>query len=740
VKRKKGRKKVEKSGAFGLAGIKKSSKKILKIIKKANKYYAVIIGIVMLTAILITSALLTTRQEFTKGRAEAGGQRPVFESISPNQGSGSHQIFTTTVSDPNGANTIAEIDIWFDIQPPMSARTSYSFHSALLNKNGQWKYYGWQYIGDRYTCEDGKTGTACWMNYEISVGGFVPADNDSMKIYCGGDYSDGTVDSSSRTGEWKVRNVTVSGNTITITWDLKFKQNFPFDYVDIYVHAHDLSGLWHHPSEFWERRGVWGTRDAIPPNHPPVITSTPPSRVKVGQLYRYEILATDPDGDALTYRSSTPLPSWLSLSGNILSGTPSDKDIGVYNIVIVVQDGHGHNVPQAFTLTVYKPATPPPPPPRPPQPQNDYPSVTISVPTASTIFRGKDNIIVWEASDSNGISKVDLYYSENGQDWKEIAKDLPGNTTQYQWDVSSLPSGGYFVKVEVFDNSPDHLSGNAISPEFQIDNEPKGDNKPVIRTVQPGDHEIVEDTTPTIGATYTSGDVAIDLNSVRLLVDGKQVEATVLETNVSYTPKEPMAAGNHDVSLTVKNVNGDTASRSWSFTIAAKISPQQPTVESKDVIKLPIIGSVSKPVGIMLITCFTIILLASFVFATIRLISVLKKPEESIELPQYYEETPPYESLPMPEGEMPPPEASQTPQTQPNILPQTQEEQYQTPQQETRVPIADLQQQTGTPQTQIPPEQFEEAVPQQQSDQPQQQWQQERKPSLGDITDSQPPL
>ncbi len=46
-----------------------------------------------------------------------------------------------------------------------------------------------------------------------------------------------------------------------------------------------------------------------PPNHAPVITSTPPTTAVVGQPYTYQMVATDPDGDSLWYglTDSSPL-------------------------------------------------------------------------------------------------------------------------------------------------------------------------------------------------------------------------------------------------------------------------------------------------------------------------------------------------------------------------------------------------------------------------------------------------
>ncbi len=52
-----------------------------------------------------------------------------------------------------------------------------------------------------------------------------------------------------------------------------------------------------------------------------------------------EILADDVDGDALTYSIEEGVPSFITISGNILSITPTTNDEGVYDISIIVSDG-----------------------------------------------------------------------------------------------------------------------------------------------------------------------------------------------------------------------------------------------------------------------------------------------------------------------------------------------------------------------------------------------------------------
>jgi C1A family cysteine protease len=81
----------------------------------------------------------------------------------------------------------------------------------------------------------------------------------------------------------------------------------------------------------------WGILVA---NHPPEISSVPNKSVKEGQDLSFQITASDPDGDELTY-TSTNLPSGASFnpSTRLFSWTPSYTQSGEYEVLFTVTDG-----------------------------------------------------------------------------------------------------------------------------------------------------------------------------------------------------------------------------------------------------------------------------------------------------------------------------------------------------------------------------------------------------------------
>jgi hypothetical protein len=101
------------------------------------------------------------------------------------------------------------------------------------------------------------------------------------------------------------------------------------------------------------------TAPSVVVNTPPTIGGTPPPSVVVGQAYGFTPVASDADGDALTF-SIANKPAWATFNGSTgaLSGTPTAADVGTYaNIKISVSDGTATTSLPAFAVAVQALAT-----------------------------------------------------------------------------------------------------------------------------------------------------------------------------------------------------------------------------------------------------------------------------------------------------------------------------------------------------------------------------------------------
>ena len=94
---------------------------------------------------------------------------------------------------------------------------------------------------------------------------------------------------------------------------------------------------------------------AVTTNQPPSIVARVDDTVRVGQSYDSSSVASDADGDRLTY-SAANLPPWASIDthNGRITGTPAAQDVGVYeSITVSVTDTARHvATTRPFSITV----------------------------------------------------------------------------------------------------------------------------------------------------------------------------------------------------------------------------------------------------------------------------------------------------------------------------------------------------------------------------------------------------
>jgi gliding motility-associated-like protein len=93
-----------------------------------------------------------------------------------------------------------------------------------------------------------------------------------------------------------------------------------------------------------------------PVNDPPVVTSQPITIAETGQSYSYPVVASDVEGEAITFEALA-LPAWLSLAQGAngsatLSGTPPVGTTGEVVVVLQVKDPADATSSQQFSIVV----------------------------------------------------------------------------------------------------------------------------------------------------------------------------------------------------------------------------------------------------------------------------------------------------------------------------------------------------------------------------------------------------
>ena len=191
----------------------------------------------------------------------------------------------------------------------------------------------------------------------------------------------------------------------------------------------------------------------IPPaaNRAPTITSTPITTIIVDELYTYNVNATDPDGDTLTYSLTTNPPGMtIDPATGVINWTPNSGQIGDNNVTVEVSDGK-KSTTQSFTITVYDILT----------------SITVLPETMTLFVTESDTLVSIMASYNYGadvsIALADCSYSSNNE---SVATAAVGEVTGVA-DGSATITVSYLTKtdtVEVTVN-PIELTSITVLPE-----------------------------------------------------------------------------------------------------------------------------------------------------------------------------------------------------------------------------------------------------------------------------------
>ena len=135
----------------------------------------------------------------------------------------------------------------------------------------------------------------------------------------------------------KVKGITADALPDEVATVLPYESSFALDYAVMSSPIADETQI----SAINEVVASGVVADTAATNTPPVFSGVPAGSVVAGSGYGFQPLATDADGDVLSF-SIANQPGWAAFDAatGYLGGTPSDADVGSHdNIVISVTDG-----------------------------------------------------------------------------------------------------------------------------------------------------------------------------------------------------------------------------------------------------------------------------------------------------------------------------------------------------------------------------------------------------------------
>ncbi|MRR34370.1 hypothetical protein EG829_06655, partial [bacterium] len=287
-------------------------------------------------------------------------------------------------------------------------------------------------------------------------------------------------------------------------------------------------------------------------NEPPVIVSSPVLVAERDKSYRYDVNATDPNNDVLTYRLVTR-PSGMSISSTtgLITWTPNET--GSYSVTVEVTDAKGLKATQSYSLRVRS---------------TDY-APTVTNPGNQTSYEESAVSLQIKASDSNGDK---IFYSATG---------LPAGLTINE--TTGLISGtiaagaaansSYAVTV----TATDTLKSSSTSFSW------------TVKTRMPNTAPVIASTpvtTATAGSAYTydvnATDIDGDTLSYSLITAPSGMSINSSTGVISWTPTISQT-GSNSVAVQVSDGNGGTDSQSFTVTVASAPVNNNPTITSTPV-------------------------------------------------------------------------------------------------------------------------------------------------------------
>ena len=182
------------------------------------------------------------------------------------------------------------------------------------------------------------------------------------------------------------------------------------------------------------------TVTVINTNDAPTITSTQITSVLEDTLYEYTVIASDIDVDDIITLKATTIPSWLSFNSTtgLLSGTPSNNEVGNYSIVIEATDKIGATAIQSFTVTVVN--------------VNDVPEITSTPITKITERKLYEYTVTTNdidpTSDRIDLSGITIPYWASFTTSTGILKGTPPDSGNFSVVIRATDEHGLFVTQE----------------------------------------------------------------------------------------------------------------------------------------------------------------------------------------------------------------------------------------------------------------------------------------------------
>ncbi|MGB6606590.1 MAG: right-handed parallel beta-helix repeat-containing protein [Atribacterota bacterium] len=285
------------------------------------------------------------------------------------------------------------------------------------------------------------------------------------------------------------------------------------------------------------------------PNVTPIIISVPIITATEDQLYSYQVKASDPNGDTLTY-SFTAKPEGMGIDSEsgLISWTPANDQVGIHRVVVEISDGK-QSVTQDFEVEVFN--------------VNNPPQIFFYFPTNINIKINEGSSVKFEiqARDIDLNTILGYQWLLNGK--KVSNSTVSGDGSKSSW-IYSVGYGDYsqkIVKVLVHDGElQDYVQWNITINDITL-------------PVQPTLGAV---TSPTnIFSQTLSGAKEVDTS---IWING--VNVVPLDSSVNWSYSYNLSEGFNDISITSRDIAGNESSSITTTILLDTGAPAAPALDA----------------------------------------------------------------------------------------------------------------------------------------------------------------
>lgn len=286
-------------------------------------------------------------------------------------------------------------------------------------------------------------------------------------------------------------------------------------------------------------------------NVSPVITSIPNNlEIFVGSTFFYQVEATDENDDTLEYRLEDTL-EFLQINSETgeLKSTELNNP-GIYDVRVIVDDGNGGIDEQEFSLKVSEQILPF--------------SIGIEEPKKDESYTDKI-LVKWSIDKVDDLEQIVISFSQNTSEWAEVIS-VGGDEKEYEWDISELSSGKYFLQFTIKDKEENVFE--IISDQFEVKTE-----RLTIDSLKPDPDSQTSRTKPEISVKISpvEGTTVVEEDIVALLDEkNDNIECTFENNKFTCVVLEDLDFGNHTVKVNAIDSEGDENEAKWSFEVIAQ--------------------------------------------------------------------------------------------------------------------------------------------------------------------------